>query len=128
MTPAQVAHATSVPKIILSDTINSACLLPSPSQYSPVWGCYIQGTDRIYINSKIPPQIAGYVLAHEIGHYYLRHITDGNLGSIINPSPLLLAEKTIKEIGADHFASWLYDKRSVSETEDKLFSDSLNEQ
>lgn len=82
---------------------------PSKSFY-----CQIKGKKYIYLDTKAPPDLRPFILAHELGHAILHQ------EEISHYSPLSIT-KTATEREADYFAFKIL-KKSIDPTYDYTYS------
>lgn len=69
----------------------------------------IDGKHVIFYNSKHTPEMQAFTIAHELGHYFLCHLTDGEKEKICLNRDLQCSESKQKsqEVEANHFAACL---------------------
>jgi len=91
-------------KLASYEEINSYCL--QPEEYDPVSGCYL-ATEEIYLRNDLPLERFIFVFWHEIGHFFMKGITDEQFGEVFNPTPQKLGATIISEVAADTFALWI---------------------
>lgn len=69
----------------------------------------IDGKHVIFYNDKHTPEMQAFTIAHELGHYFLRHLTDGEKEKICLNRDLQRIEAKYKpqEVEANFFAACL---------------------
>lgn len=86
-------------------------LVPYPNWNAETCGrlMRIDGKHVIFYNSKHTPEMQAFTIAHELGHYFLGHLTDGQEEKICLNRDLQRSEAKYKpqEVEANHFAACL---------------------
>jgi hypothetical protein len=65
----------------LADDVNIIC--PQENKEDIVLGCIVYGTKTVYIRKGLYPEKQRFVIAHEIGHYYLQDVPAEKLKEMI---------------------------------------------
>lgn len=74
-------------------------------KYSPISGFIDTATNRLFVNSNDSPGRQNFTIAHELGHYLLKHTENGEYGSLLYRRTAPLLEEIPIEKEADCFAA-----------------------
>ncbi len=91
-------------ELVSYEEINHHCL--QPEGYDPVSGCYLT-SEEIYIRNDLPLDRFIWVFWHEIGHFFMRYVTEAQFRGVFNPTPQKAGATILSEIAADTFALWM---------------------
>lgn len=104
--------------LVSYEEINKVCM-QAEGGYDPISGCYLE-KDNIYIRNDLPVERFKFVFWHELGHFFMKGITDEQFRKIFKPTPQKAMGVVISEIATDNFALWMMGGR-VPEIQKEFF-------